>query len=310
MAADNKQQRTWPYGKHLYIAVFFAAVLLVANAVYRTVSQPLADNNLTQEMLVKLTVLVPVIAIWLIAARGAERFKKYAYSISKSDDGQSMNYIADGLLLLVVYIIILNFISSIILLASGTQLLAVLTVLANHIPVVVAVLASILLYRGSKKLSAMVKGSFWTKKKLLLALVPYLLFMIVLAVDFVQGASSLMSSSGQSRFAMPAPVLLFTYFVPHAVVWLLGILSAGNLAWYAKHVPGKIYKQLFSDIHKGIVLVYLAVFSAQLLISSPSLGKNASLAFTLLYAVLVLAISGYVYIYKGSARLQQVEDII
>lgn len=309
MTAKKIPTKTWNLGRYLYGILLVAAVLLSVASYFLSVRSPLVNDDIQKVLLLRLTVLIPVIAIWMIAARGARQFKEYAVSISDSADGKSMNYLANGLLLLVAYIVVINFASPVVALTDGWQLAGPIKSLANHTPVTIALVAAIFIYAGSQGLVGLTRGKFWTVKRVMLLVAPYTILMLFLAIDFYQGVPDLTHRNGIARFNLPAGVLLFTYFLPHAAIWLLGMVSAANLAWYAKNVQGAIYKALFTNVYQGITLVYLAIFCAQLLISSPAISSNVSIASILVYGTLMLAIAGYVLLYRGAVKLQKVEGV-
>jgi hypothetical protein len=120
----------------------------------------------------------------------------------------------------------------------------------------------------------------------------------------------MVSVLGLPRFSLPANVLLITYVLPHSLVWLFGIISAVDLNRYSRHVSGRIYKKLFKDFRTGVILVYLCIFFAQLIMLSPVIITNFSLGLVLIYVVLVLAIVGFQYIFRGARKLQLVEETI
>jgi hypothetical protein len=182
--------------------------------------------------------------------------------------------------------------------------------LSNHVPLIIALAASVLLFIGSQRLVSTLSGQFWTKMRIAVLTIPYMIGTVILALDFARGAGSLLYVNAEPRFGLPEPVLLFSYFIPHAIVWLLGVVSAINIAWYAKNVDGRIYKSLFTDVYKGIILVYLAIFSTQLLVSSAIFVENTIVKRIIIYTILLLAVAGYSYIYRGSAKLQKVEEIV
>ena len=93
------------------------------------------------------------------------------------------------------------------------------------------------------------------------------------------------------------------------VVWLLGFVSALNLAWYAKHAPGIIYKSLFYDTCRGLVLVYVGIFLTQLLISASVVIRGFDLGLLFVYGIVILEVVGYSLLYRGAVKLQRIEEV-
>ena len=92
-----------------------------------------------------------------------------------------------------------------------------------------------------------------------------------------------MDPANKPIFVLSVETFVFAYGFRQSLVRLFGIISAVNLFRYADHVPGKIYKSLLKDVLKGLIFVY---------------------------AVLILAIAGFQYIFRGASKLQTIEETI
>jgi len=57
-------------------------------------------------ILLQLTIDLPILAIWMLAINGASSFKRYAASIKDSPDGQALNLVSNGLLIVVLYFVL------------------------------------------------------------------------------------------------------------------------------------------------------------------------------------------------------------
>lgn len=310
MVARFIHSKSWPHERYLYGSLAVAAVLLIGltSQVALTARQP-SHSNLALYLL-KMTVVVPEIAIWLLAALSTKRFKCYALSIKSEPDGRHMNVVANGLLWLVGYIVSLCLASPIHdLLLSGRHAYAA-TVLTNHLPIILVLVASAYIFVGSRGLAGLTRADFWNRRNTLRLLVPFALLMVVFIADFYLEAPRLRDIAGNLRFALPVYLLLVTYVLPHLVVWVLGLLSGFNLWWFVRHIEGAIYKILFAKIQQGLTIIFMAIFLAQLLICSPYAAANFQIGITLIYALLVLTIVGYSLIFKGIRQLQNLEDII
>lgn len=303
----TKPQSFWPFGKLLYVLIAAVALLMVFLTYVIVKLNPQDSVSLVRILLARLSILVPLIIIWIIAARGARRFKDYAYLIRRSPEGDGMNRVANGLLLLVVYIIVLNVVGSFVSLFQDSAYVKIVISLANHLPILFALLATWQLFTGSFRLVEFTNSQYWNKFKIQRLVFFFLLFLIPFVINFYFRAPDLIGVYGLPKFALPANALLFTYVLPHSLVWLFGIISIVNLNRYAEHVSGIIYKTLFKDFRKGMILVYLCIFFTQLIMLSPIITTNFSLGLIFIYGVLILAITGFMYIFRGARKLQLIE---
>lgn len=303
-------QSSWPYGKLFYGSIAIVTLLMLVLTYLIAKDNPVAGVSFLRHLLFKLSILLPVIFIWIIAARGVRRFKNYAYLIRESPEGAGMNRLANGLLLLVVYIIVLNAVSSFLILFKDSAHIQTIIALTNHLPIIFALLASWQLLSGTNYLVNFTNSKYWDKARIFKLVAGFLILMIPFTINFYQKAPDLISITGLPKFALPAEALIFTYVLPHSLVWLFGIVSAVNLRRYTDHVSGKIYKSLFRDVSKGIILVYFCIFFAQLIMLSPIIATNFSLGLFFIYGVLILAIAGFQYIFRGARKLQLVEEAI
>lgn len=103
------------------------------------------------------------------------------------------------------------------------------------------------------------------------------------------------------------PILLLTYVLPHCLVWLAGAISAVNLASYSQNIAGSIYRSLFGDVYRGMILVFISIFLAELLVCSSLVEGNYGLSTGFIYAVILLIVAGYSYVFRGAVKLQKIE---
>src|SRR5581483_11318358 len=82
-----------------------------------------SDGDHARLFLISLTIAIPEIVIWFIAARGAKGIKEYAQLIKGSKDGKSLNYFANALMLIVLYVVIMTAANSFVAGFKGTNYL-------------------------------------------------------------------------------------------------------------------------------------------------------------------------------------------
>ena len=264
-----------------------------------------ATNERSQA--VQLTIVIPEIIIWVIASVGAFRFKKYASSISSHPDGKGLNQTANALLLLVLYIILLTTASSLVNLFARSRYLDAAITLRNHLPVMTALASVIFLLKGSADLCKILGKDIWTRRRLLLLLGSSLAFLAAFGYAFYTADPNTITTNGIPRFVLPAQLLLITYVLPHVALWFMGLKACLNLRHYASNVPGSVYRALFKDLYRGIMLTFICIFAAQFLIISAITLSLPSLALALIYGILLVATGGFLMILKGARKLDRIE---
>jgi len=300
MAKNISEPKTWKFTPLAYSFPLVMALVFV----YLTYSTPASSDS---SLLIRFSILIPEIIIWLLATLTAVRFKQYVMSIKNSPDGESLNYIANALLLLVVYVILLTSADAFVRLFINTNFLESATVLGHHIPIAVAAVSGVYLFYGSQKLKQIAPAKIWTRTRgALFAVLCFALFGIF-AWQFYQAAPTLESVDGVPRFVLPVSVLLFTYVLPHVVLWVLGLLACINLAQYAAKVNGAIYKELFHNLYQGILLVFICIFISQFLIISSVVLSEFTFLLAVIYGVLILGTLGFVLIFRGVKQLEKIE---
>ncbi|MDL2341942.1 MAG: hypothetical protein QFB87_02610 [Patescibacteria group bacterium] len=309
MAKSVTAQPTWRYNRLFYSLLLLAALLQFYLTYRLAYLRPIANYSTTKLLLIRLSFLLPQVVIWWIAARSAKRFTNYAAGIKSSVDGQGMSLIGGGLVLLVAYIIILPLCSQLNSLAAHTTSIRVIAIITNHLPLVVVLAAAIQIYRGSSRLSALASHDTVPRRRKVLISGAFIVCMLSFAVDFYHQAPTLVTTEGVPRFFLNHNLLIFTYVLPHIAVWLMGLLASVNLAWYTTKIDGKIYRSLFRDVNRGLVLVFTSIFAAQLLMISPLIVMHLGVGIIFVYMAIILGLAGYALLYRGTGKLQNLEEV-
>lgn len=262
-------------------------------------------------LLLLLSFILPEIIIWLLAAVGAVRLKNYAMSIRDSDDGLALDYVANSLLLFVLYVVLVSIGGTIVDAAAGSTYEKLTIALTNHIPLAIILVAAILLWIGSKKLLKMLeqadKEPWVPSLRFCVTTVIFTTFALIFTINFYYFAADIREADGMPRFALSPALLLATYVLPHLLAWLFGLLACVNLATYARSVTGVIYKDLFKNLLRGVVIVFLCTFLAQVLLSTITVDEPSPVLVTV-YGVLLLYLYGFYLVYKGTKNLERLEQ--
>jgi hypothetical protein len=302
---DNRRL-TWPYKSAFYIAV---AALALAFVTLTYVTRDSGHNN-SESWLLRISITFPELIIWAVATISAVRFKQYAYSIKNGEDGRALNLIANSFLLLVLYVILLSSGNAVSRLFINSPSLKTAVTISNYLPLAVVLLSSVSIYMGSVRLNKIAQARPWQPKKLIVPIIALVLLLLIYAWQFYEAVPKMHVTDGLPRFTQSAGVLLITYVLPHILLWVLGLIACLNIARYALGAQGVIYRTLFRNLYRGLVLVYVCIFTAQLIIISPINLEKFSLWLAIAYLVLLLAIFGFGLIYKGAQQLEGIEKAV
>ncbi len=309
MKARFSSNQIWKYSSLVY-AIAAVATLVMLVLLWKTLwSSGGTDGYSPPSLLVRISIAIPELLIWLIALRCGFRFKRYTAKIRKSNDGSRLGYIANGLLFLAAYIITLTFGDIVVGLLHHISHVVVAVALQHYLPLAIALVATGLLYIGSRQLVGLVGSSGRNRRKELLYIATFLVFVALLVMNFYAHTSDIMSEHGLPGFVVSANLLMGTYLLPYIISWSLGLLAAANLAWYSYNTPGVLYKRMFRDFYLGISVVMLSIFVAQILMISSSTLQSLGVGLIAVYAVLSLTLLGFALIDRGIHKLEHLEAV-
>ena len=285
--------KAWKYSSVAYALVSVAALIMIILS-YKTTRIPEEiQSSAIKCLLIRMSVTIPELVIWAIALRAAVRFKHYVAGIKQGDDGRSLDYIANGVLILVAYIIAFTSGSLLVELARGGRHLDLAVAINNYLPLFIALSSSIYLYVGSRRLVGLVGLVGRSRRRGLRYVVPFLAIVALFAINFYTSAVGLIGDNGVPRFTYSINVLMLSYVLPYIIVWSLGFLACVNLACYSYHTQGTLYKILFRNLYQGILIIMISLFSAQVLTISPLTMEVLNPGLIAIYAVLALAVLGF-----------------
>lgn len=299
---------TWRYTSIGYGVLLLAGALdlymsfVLARTVYRHDNAPVSFWLYVMEA----SIVLVQMGIWWIALRAARDFMGYIQEIKTSTDGRGMSDIAWALMWLIVYIVLVPLTTTLAEVTQHHHYNSLLVFLHNHLPVLAMILAVGYLYRGSRRLVALT-GRPLNRTWLILTTGLYLIVAGLFIWHFLDAAPHIFEGAPIVRFVLPLRVLMFTYALPHVVAWFVGVMAIFNLWHYSTQVEGSIYRRLFSNLYRGIFLVFAGTFIAQLLIASTVTLSSFNAGAAIVYVVLLTATVGYVLIYKGVNQLVKVE---
>jgi hypothetical protein len=265
--------------------------------------------NMIQSTILQLTIMLPILVVWLAAVYGAVRFKQYANLISNSPDGKALQVLTDGLLVLVLSFIVQSFLGLLARYVVDTPLLIPTVMLRNHLPTLLSLIALWLIYAGSNILARQAKARF-TTDRLLAMMVPFSLGVALFSAFFYSHLRHEVTN-GIPNFSLPDRLPFFTMALPYIVVWLFGLLAIANIFAYIKNVKGAIYRSALRYLAMGIVAVLIFTILLQVTVLFGTALSKLQLGplLLLVYLILILYGSGFVLIAKGARSLTRIEVI-
>jgi hypothetical protein len=282
-----------------------------------TINAPLAPNRFnlstTSTHLLQVTIALPVVLIWTAAVIGAERFKSYTQRIIKHPDGEAMNKVANGLIILVAALLFRGVSGILRPWALKDGWLDQFTILYNFISVVLPLIAYCFMYAGSKDLLKLTKSS----KKYLMSWLPVILLIIAVGILYITVIfhygyrNNTPDPAKFSSFYLTDGLIFFTLLIPYLAGWALGIKSALNINAYKRDVKGAIYKNALFRLVIGFLLVIACAVTIQLLVAFSTYFATAKLASILLfiYLLLIFYASGFLFIASGTKKLGTIEMV-
>ncbi len=289
----------------LYILIMLSAPIDVAAQRY--------NLSTLQIRSLQLSVTLPIIGIWFVALWGSLRFKRYAASIAMSKDGQALMTVANGLLLLVGGLSISAVATSYRSLLNGTAWFSSAVIVANYLNVILVLLAFAVIYRGTRKLGALVDFRGMRSGRLAAAaalLVMGGIYAWLLAMNPYRQASPDITKI--TPYYISDWLILVTLVVPYLVIWYLGIMSVVFSLIYQKYTPGIVYRQSLWRLSLGLLAVVLSSVIIQLIGAvGPSLAHLgiASILIILYMLILVYAV-GHLLVANGARKLSQLEEAV
>jgi hypothetical protein len=300
----------WKFGRYAYAAVVLAWIIYAL----LTIFAPEISNRRFQLsepalLLLRLTIIVPIHLIWLVAMRGAVAFKNYSAMIAGGRESRAIDLIADGLLWTIAYLIINSLLGSIAPFFARTDLYAPLVILRDHLAPLFSLVAFSLIYRGSHLLRDIAGFSTWTRGTAWIV-AGYAVFAFLFVLQFATAPVLESAAVGRTSTSLvPHNILLFTLIVPVLSAWFMGIAAIINIAKYARNVKGVLYRSALVNLVRGLLVVILFSVSIQLFSFAAKYLATLPLGpiLLLVYALMLLYATGFFLIANGARKLAKLE---
>lgn len=264
----------------------------------------------TQARELTAAVVIPFVLIWIVALYGALKMKGYAQIIKDSPDGQAINTISSGLLVLVFGLPITTIISNIFnqITSNHESYTPPLTIVNNYIGLLIMALGLLLISNGAQKLNFLIKKQVSSTEQKVWVLISVIISGLY---AYIIAAPSLHGSLDKSTYFMPGWLALITLVIPYVYFWYHGFYAAFCIHRYQKYVKGNIYKNSLNYIAAGIsVVVATSIFIRFLVNISEKLNRlSLSPILLIIYIFILISAIGYILIAIGAKKLRRIEEV-
>lgn len=288
-------------------ALVALATLVFGYAIYRDAVLDQSDN-LSRHVALAVSVSIPEVIIWIIAAAGAWHFKRYAHGVRQSADGHAYDYIAAALLVMVVYVVLESMSGAIAGLFRNTSYVRPVVLVVNYLPLTIALISTGLFLKGAMELNRLTP--LWPRWWRLAGMSAVILaFYGLFLWAFYTNLPHLKPMYGVPHFVLGRSTLLLVYVLPYMLLWTAGLIGCLLVDNYANHVSGSLYRSRLQALRIGVLMVYIAIYLTQFLVISSINLIHVTVTLVFVYLLLVLAAIGFILIYRGASRLQRLEEV-
>lgn len=309
-----KSDKARPLKAKYYVALAISSLVYL----YLTYAAPLGPNvyniSTTETRLLQLTLVVPILIIWVLATYGVANFKYYSNMIHESPDGKALDTVSNGLTVLVGGTIVQSLFAGLRPWYTTNHIIGF-----THINLLLTIsfplVAFYLVWAGSAALMRLARQDHFTPQSYLAPIVTFT-FLSSLYTWAILSNPYRNTTPDVTKFAsyfMSDPYIVLLVIVPIVTTWLLGVLAATSVRNYHQSAKGSLYKQAMAKLAYGLFSVVLFSILIQFFTAlGPSLHlSSASLKAILIiiYVILVLYAVGYAFIASGAKRLSKIEEV-
>ena len=272
------------------------------------------DLSTAEAQLLKLTVTLPVVAIWFVAYYGYYKFSRYVSLLPQSAEKAPFRKLQRGLLILVLWLPVTSVISSLFSLfyTQNQDLTPSLIILTNYINIAILLYAFYYLAKGSRELAATAKkaGSWaWKSVAMIVMVIAGLVFVIITLADPYR--RNPVDEGLTTAYFLPDWLLASTVIFPYLLIFYLGYQAATCIHTYKEQVNGVIYRSALKHIANGIGVVIISILAIRYFMALGTALNDANLRgiLTTLYGLVIIIAIGFLLIARGAKKLQKIEEI-
>ncbi len=292
-------------------------VIYAVLSVFAPVSQGISRYGITitQGNLLRATVLVPSLLIWLAAVFAIVRFRNYRALVTGSKESEGFKNITRGLIMLLLVLIVPAFVSLVASYKPDVVLMQKTTVIIrSYLSVIFYFGAFWFFLQGARSLNGTLEKPDRPTQRSYLAVILTMAILISLYTwaifhnDFRTVSDNPLI---RPTYYLPDWLIVLTILIPYLITWSLGVLAMMELRTFAISVPGVVYRRAFIQFGRGIGVVIGLSILLQLISQSASVFSSASLKLLLLlvYVILLVMAVGYLLLARGARHLTAIEKV-
>lgn len=267
----------------------------------------------TELRVLRATVVIPFLFIWLAGSFAVLRFNRYLKYISDSNEAEGFKNIIYGLSLLLVVIIVPQFINLYTTYnPESSEIQRRVTIVRNYTNIILYLSAFWFILKASRHLAGSIQKVISSYKHkiipVFMVILSIIYFLLVFLNDY-RGVSD--DPLIKPTYYLPDVLIVLTIILPYIVMWTLGIVAIFEIYIFSKHVPGIIYRKAFGSVAYGLgSIIGLSIFLQFISQSGAYFGYAGLGAILLIVYLLLIAIAiSYLFIAKGAKALAAIEEI-
>ena len=268
-----------------------------------------------QYNLLVLTIVLPLIAIWLIGYYGYIKMHNYSDTLPKNQEGRAVARLTNGVCLLVFQLPVSTLTATLMsrIALSHPGFTAASTIISHYVGLILPLMAFVFISYGSRGLTESVKQRPSQRATYILGLAFIIIgagftYFVFRHGNVTSGASAALV---ETDFFLPNWLLFFTIVVPYIFMWFIGVLAAYEIYLFQQKVSGILFRRSWELLAAGLAWVILVSITLQYLTTlSNHLARltTTGLLFVI-YAILVILAAGFLLIAAGANKLKRIEDV-
>jgi len=267
--------------------------------------------SLTSAYLLSLSIVVPLVAVWICAFYGYWALKRYAETVKDTIEGRGLGQLAKGLMILAFSLPTLASVASIFnyLAESSPQYLQIMVIIHQLIIIAFPLVAFMMISNGAEELTSRLKKKMKALQNYKLLSLLIIVFSSLFCWTIIALADK--NASPQGVYSLPEWLIVVAVVVPYLYMWYRGIMAVYYLSFYKDHVRGHVYKQAFGYLSQGLAAVILLAICIQFLaVLTPQLQRlNFTPILIILYILVAMYALGYGMIAVGAKKLKRIEEV-
>jgi hypothetical protein len=268
----------------------------------------------TDIVLIRISIAIPYLVIWLTAAYAYLTLRAYAHSLPEGKEHTGFNLLSIGTGIFGASLMA-STLAGALKNTHPEQLTLdmVLTIIGNYCYILPYCVAFYLMFRAVKHIVN--RESQPHISVLTVSMVAGLMVFAYFWLDLIFTNTTRTISANPSippTYFLNDPLIILTIVGPSFLAWVYGMLASTSFWHYYRNVKGRLYRQALSALVNGMLGVTLSSIFLNAILS---LGATRILALGLgpilaiIYGFQIVLIVGFVYIARGAKKLTKIETV-